>query len=221
MDALAKEYVMTKVESDKAPSTIQARPVPVRQDKPESLLYKVRDGGVLNLTRKQFLHYNYPNFEEKDILIEEAVMTISPYNPARKDNVVHLSGKCRFPANSNFPEIQWDHIAASLLTTIITQGGKAGHNICTDINGVGMLSCDLSIRRAAPLYDMTFTMDSRIYERQGRAWSLSEWRFSQGGKEFAAAKKVLACGIMRDYSKLMKNRSTKKINVAADIMDGA
>ncbi len=220
MDALAKEYVTTKVESDKAPSTIQARPVPVRQDTSDSLLYKVRDGGVLQLNRKQFLHYNYPNFEERDILIEEAEMRISPYNPARKDNIVHKAGKCRFPANSSFPEVQWDHMAASLLVTIITQGGKAGHNICTDINGVGMLSCDLSIRRAAPLHDVTFTMDSRIYERQGRAWSKSDWRFFQAGKEFASAK-VLACGIMRDYTKLMKNRSSKKINVAADIMDGA
>ncbi len=176
----------------------------------KDLLDNVKDGLTQVLNRDEIHRMNMPNYAQEDILIDRVSFEIDPYDSALKGNNILAKGDIRIPDNTSFPEAKWTHVSGTLLTVFITQVGKIAHNLCSPINGVGMVQCDLKITKQATFENLSFIAKSQIISRMGHVWSNTTWEFYNDKNEIFASAFTKSRGVQRDYSEVYKNRNIKQ-----------
>ncbi|MBL0318903.1 MAG: hypothetical protein IPP74_06405 [Alphaproteobacteria bacterium] len=174
---------------------------------PPTSLARIKDGKRIILDREEIYKFNIPNYKLKDILIERFELDIKPYDYIKCCNIVHTKGVCidfsqASSENNSFPELCWEHMSMTLLSVIITQAGRVSHNLCSDgRNGVALRFLEMNFRRQAPMNDITFAAEAKIYERKNEVWADSTWRFYHSSKKFADFN-ITSRGVLRDYTKV-------------------
>ncbi|MBL0320056.1 MAG: hypothetical protein IPP74_12335 [Alphaproteobacteria bacterium] len=177
-------------------------------------LHKMKEllGCDINLTSQDIYQYNFPNYEKNDILVKDMHMKIKDYDMQTQSGNYLAEGSILLSEITSFPELDWEHMPGSILMVLITQIGKTIHNVCSDINGVGLTHVNGSIRRAVPLKHITFRFDGRIYLKMGSVWCKSKNQFLHEDRKFAEFE-TLSCGISRDYSSVTEKRSAQKQSI--------
>lgn len=166
---------------------------------PPKELAKIEKGDSVLLSKKQVYDYNYPNYSAEDIIVEKMKFEISEYDHSFKGNRVQVEGACVFDKNSNIPELKWEHVSSTIFILAINQGGKAAQNYTSTVNGIALRKLSCNIRKPAPLKDITFKFDSKIYVKMKSLWVHSYWDFFHKDKKIADFD-VLSLGIQRDYT---------------------
>lgn len=166
---------------------------------------KIKDGLELSLNRDEVANYNYPNYLPDDMLISSMHIKAAPYDPIKKHNLVYAKGVCQFPKKSRFPELQWNHLAASTMDVIISQSGKTIQTVTSECNGAALIKCNARIIKPVPLNDISFTYHCQVFVKMKKVWINSNLEFLY--KENTFCRYVLSsAGAVRNYDALAIQR---------------
>jgi len=171
-----------------------------------SILSKAEHGARASLSREGVFELNWPNYRERDILIDTLELEADPYDLAIRGNNVRARGTLGFDSASPIPELEWDHMSTTLYAIVINQGGKAAQNLVSTVNGIGLRKSSANIVKPAPLTDVRFGFEARVYVKMGHLWVRSAWEFFHGEAKVASFD-MLSIGVQRDYEELQAKRS--------------
>lgn len=171
-----------------------------------AVLHKVASGDHgTSIDKKQIYEYNYPNYAWDDVIVDNLHFKFTPFLSELNGNKASVTGTCHFSPNSGIPELGWDHISGTIYMIVITQAGKASQNYCSTMNGGALRNIEGSIKKQAPLRDISFAFESDVFVKRGALWIRSMWNFYHQ-KNKVAHFDVLSFGIERDYSRLEKKK---------------